>query len=171
MRGGWRAPSDPTDGGSPPAYWRLTAGVPAAHCPRTGDSRRRRPRRPRPAPYPKDRWPKGDPKDERPEDEPKGERPKDRRPKGEPKDERPKDRRPKGERPRAVDPTISTPAGLAGDQLAAGDTAVRPAAGCLSTTRAKSRTDRPRGESALVNMNGAPELRALMAARYSLRIW
>jgi hypothetical protein len=157
MRGGWRAPSDPTDRGSPPAYWRLTAGVPAAHRPRTGDSRRRRPRRPRPAPYPKDRWPKGDPKDERPEGEPKG--------------ERPKDRRPKGERPRAVDPTISTPAGLAGDQLAAGDTAVRPAAGCLSTTRAKSRTDRPRGESALVNMNGAPELRALMAARYSLRIW
>jgi hypothetical protein len=142
------------------------AGVPAAHRPRTGDSRRRRPRRPRPAPYPKDRWPEDEPKDEWPEDEPKDERPED-----EPKDERPKDRRPKGERPRAVDPTISTPAGLAGDQLAAGDTAVRPAAGCLSTTRAKSRTDRPRGESALVNMNGAPELRALMAARYSLRIW
>ena len=38
----------------------------------------------------------------------------------------------------------------------------------LSTARAKWSIDAPSAESALVNMNGAPELRALIAPRYSL---
>src|SRR4051794_38091560 len=45
------------------------------------------------------------------------------------------------------------------------------AADALSTERTNCSTDAPSGESALVNMNGAPELRALIAPRYSLTTW
>ncbi len=41
----------------------------------------------------------------------------------------------------------------------------------MSTPRANWRSDRPRTESALVNMKGAPELRALIAPRYSFTTW
>src|SRR3990170_7879844 len=41
----------------------------------------------------------------------------------------------------------------------------------LSTARAKWRSDAPSGESAFVNMNGAPEFRALIAPRYSFTTW
>jgi hypothetical protein len=41
----------------------------------------------------------------------------------------------------------------------------------LSTTRANSSSERPSSESAFVNMNGAPELRALIAPRYSFTTW
>jgi hypothetical protein len=41
----------------------------------------------------------------------------------------------------------------------------------LSMLRVNSSSDRPRSESAFVNMNGAPLLRALIAPRYSLITW
>jgi len=52
----------------------------------------------------------------------------------------------------------------------AGTVAATAAAG-LSTDLANWSSEPPSGESALVNMNGAPEFRALIAPRYSFTTW